>query len=477
MLWNCTQRFTTRYQEGRGWSPALARCGDATASLPGELVELVLHLLQVDLHLLALVEDGAVAVRANDLLVEGALAALALGPQLVEHALVQVHLGQLGRVDLALLAAAVPAQRRAGHLVLRRYQGAAAHAGLLLHREGHDAAPLGRGLADGARVVTADERLRVGDDGLEDAHERVGELVGEVVLRVDGQVVVQHPHRVLALLVCGRALGRLDDNVGHAVAHVRRGAGVSLAHAHGQLHVRLLVRVVRVVRRLAQRLGDDEHADVHLVLQQVADRALGVVDGALHVAVDDDLAQTGVHHLAHQQAVVASHGLQPLGVQLVVLVGPGPQQARVSLLIHEQVGEVHLLELQLNGVGEDRRHLCGRLLRHGHSLSHGGGAELDHHRVRVSVDHLGVVLVAVLDRVLALHETARGQEQVAAVGGHGGGDGKAGQLAHGGSGEAVHGVGGDLEGHLPTILHSLHHRVRRGRHVFLRALAGSQQLV
>ena len=48
--------------------------------------------LEVLLHLLALVEDGAVAVRAEDVLVEGALAALAAGPELVEDRLVLRHL-------------------------------------------------------------------------------------------------------------------------------------------------------------------------------------------------------------------------------------------------------------------------------------------------------------------------------------------------------------------------------------------------
>lgn len=91
------------------------------------------------------------------------------------------------------------------YFVLRGDEGAAAHAGLLLHREVHDPATymterkkmtyqtgeekrvlaieqkifativlhqlrtLGCGLADSARVVATDERLRVGDDGFEDS--------------------------------------------------------------------------------------------------------------------------------------------------------------------------------------------------------------------------------------------------------------------------------------------------------------------
>jgi hypothetical protein len=55
---------------------------------------------------------------------------------------------------------------------------------------------LRRGLADGARVVSADERLRVGDDGLEDAHERVGEL------EVGGVYVYKTVEKVGLMHIC-----------------------------------------------------------------------------------------------------------------------------------------------------------------------------------------------------------------------------------------------------------------------------------
>ncbi len=84
-------------------------CDNTALSLPRELVQHLLRRLQVDLDLLPLVEDRAVAVRADDVLVQGALAALALGPQLVVHLLTLVHLGQLGDIDLRLLLAATRA--------------------------------------------------------------------------------------------------------------------------------------------------------------------------------------------------------------------------------------------------------------------------------------------------------------------------------------------------------------------------------
>jgi len=62
-----------------------------------------------------------------------------------------------------------------------------------------------------------------------------------------------------------------------------------------------------VVGGLGQALGHYEEGNVELVLQQVADGALGVGNGALYVALDQDLPQAGVHHLTHQQAVVTPH--------------------------------------------------------------------------------------------------------------------------------------------------------------------------
>lgn len=48
---------------------------------------------------------------------------------------------------------------------------------------------------------------------LEDAHERLGELVLEVVLGVDRDVVLEHVKRILGLLVRSGVFGALDDDV------------------------------------------------------------------------------------------------------------------------------------------------------------------------------------------------------------------------------------------------------------------------
>jgi hypothetical protein len=73
-------------------------------------------------------------------------------------------------------------------------------------------------------VVSADQRLRVGDDGLKDALQRVGQLVRQVILRVDGQVVLQHPHGVFGFLVGRRALW---DRVVDTRVREQRGKGRS----------------------------------------------------------------------------------------------------------------------------------------------------------------------------------------------------------------------------------------------------------
>ena len=128
--------------------------------------------------------------------------------------------------------------------------------------------------------------LAFAHDRLEDGHERVGQLVGQVVLRVERNVVLQHIDRVLkqeegrkegtkkeeqvvvrkkkkkkkkknpGLFVGGSALAGLDNDVRHTVAHGRRRPGVALAHALRQFDVRLLAGVVFL--GLAQLLRDDQ---------------------------------------------------------------------------------------------------------------------------------------------------------------------------------------------------------------------------
>ena len=117
--------------------------------------------------------------------------------------LMEINVIQRVHVYFLLLSAAVLAEWGAGHLVLVRDERLATHAGLLLHRKAHDSAHLGRrsGLADSAGVVPAQKGLRIGNDGLEDASQRVGQLVGQVILCINRQVVVQYPNRILALFI------------------------------------------------------------------------------------------------------------------------------------------------------------------------------------------------------------------------------------------------------------------------------------
>lgn len=169
----------------------------------------------------------------------------------------------------------------------------------------------------------------------------------------------------------------LDDDIRHAISHNRGGGRISLPHPLRKLHVRLLGRValgrsrftcVRVcsfvckrsqgpytiirgcvrsdlqcenilfedqskrththtriyahhTHALTQGLGDDEVGEVHPVAQQIADHLLGVIQGALHTLLDQDLVQTGSDHVLHQGAVVAPHRLDTCVMCCVVNVG------------------------------------------------------------------------------------------------------------------------------------------------------------
>ena len=68
----------------------------------------------------------------------------------------------------------------------------------------------------------------------------------------------------------------------------------------------------------------------------------------LFTPVDKDLLQNGIHNAPHKRAVVSPHSLNPLAVHLVVDVGFGEVETRVTLLVDQKVGEVHL------------KHNCGR---------------------------------------------------------------------------------------------------------------------
>ena len=86
-------------------------------------------------------------------------------------------------------------------------------------------------------------------------------------------------------------------------------------------------------------------------------RGESLPDGPLHVPINQNLPQAGVDHPTDKQTIVSAHRLQALCVHLVVFFGLRPQQPGVTLFVHEEVREIDLLEFQLDGEGEDFRHL------------------------------------------------------------------------------------------------------------------------
>ena len=96
----------------------------------------------------------------------------------------------------------------------------AAHAGKGFLGEFHEAADGGRGDGDGARVVAGEEGVGFcfAEDGLEDSAERFGELIVEVVFRVNGDVVFEHEDWIFRTLEILGSCGSLDDNVGDTIS-------------------------------------------------------------------------------------------------------------------------------------------------------------------------------------------------------------------------------------------------------------------
>mmetsp|Transcript_131002 Transcript_131002/g.379015 ORF Transcript_131002/g.379015 Transcript_131002/m.379015 type:complete len:302 (+) Transcript_131002:89-994(+) len=171
------------------------------------------------------------------------------------------------------------------------------------------------------------------EDRLEDAEQRLLELVVDVVLRIDRQLVLHGPDRVLSLLVRRSPGGTEDEDVRHPLADLRGERGVALAHLLGQLHVHLLPRVsVRAVPD--QRLRDHEAPRVHAALPELGDRLLDIGDGSLRRPLPQQQPQAAVHDLSHELAPVPAHSLDALGVELPGLIRLRPCHAGVPLLVH-----------------------------------------------------------------------------------------------------------------------------------------------
>lgn len=108
-------------------------------------------------------------------------------------------------------------------------------------------------------------------------------------------------------------------------------------------------------------LGHHQQRHVHPSHQQVRDHPLDIRRRSLFIPFHQDHVEHRRHHAAHQTTIVAPDCLDPLAIHLVPLVRVGPQQPGVALLVHEQVGAVDFLKLELDGRGKTFRDEVGRL--------------------------------------------------------------------------------------------------------------------
>mmetsp|Transcript_23775 Transcript_23775/g.44147 ORF Transcript_23775/g.44147 Transcript_23775/m.44147 type:complete len:235 (-) Transcript_23775:246-950(-) len=214
--------------------PSIVHC--LALVLPIEAVQRILSGLQINLHFLSLVKYGTVPVATENFLVKRTLTVLALRPELAEDLLVVVDLSELIHVDLLLPSRTILAKW--GVTPPRSGLGdwrATAHTLQCFHGKHHNASSFCSGcwLTHCASVITSQKSLRVGDDGLEDAGERIRELIGEVVFGVNREVILQHIHGVFTLFIRWRIFSCLNYNISHAIAHIGSSSGVSLLHTHG----------------------------------------------------------------------------------------------------------------------------------------------------------------------------------------------------------------------------------------------------
>mmetsp|Transcript_60277 Transcript_60277/g.184127 ORF Transcript_60277/g.184127 Transcript_60277/m.184127 type:complete len:244 (+) Transcript_60277:477-1208(+) len=185
-----------------------------------------------------------------------------------------------------------------------------------------------------------------------------------------------------------------------------------------------------------------------------------------------------VHDFADELAPITPDGLDALGVQLARLIRVLPFQARVPLLVHEQIRLVHFLELHFDRRPELAAHSLSSRFAKSESLRHAAaGAQGDHHRVRVAVDDPCIPLITARHAELGLHDVFCRLDHATAVSGDRSCYRLAGQGSHVHASEAINGVRRHLQGELAAIENGPQVRVGRGFELLLRLRAGGEQLL
>mmetsp|Transcript_70127 Transcript_70127/g.195051 ORF Transcript_70127/g.195051 Transcript_70127/m.195051 type:complete len:469 (+) Transcript_70127:599-2005(+) len=282
---------------------------------------------------------------------------------------------------------------------------------------------------------------------------------------------------ILGLVIRGRARGRNDENVGHAVADLGCRCSVPPPQLFRELDVCLFGGICfRTVAN--ERLRHDEESWVDAPLPERRHRLLHVRYGALGRPLPEKQMQAPVDNLTDQRAPIAPHDLNALCVQLPRLLGTCPTYSGVALLVHEQVRHVNLLELHFHRGTEFPAYERRRRLAEFEGLrDRAVGPESDHHGVSVAVDHLGVLFAPLAPAEPALDHGLGVLYHSPPEGCDGRSDRLARQRADGHPREAVNGIGRNLERKLPTIEHGTHLRVSRKLHLLLRCRACCQELL
>jgi len=174
-------------------------------------------------------------------------------------------------------------------IAIREHRATAQTSGSALRKACNAAsARSGCGNLNGARMISAEDRVHVLDDRTEQTLNGVRQLILEVVLRVERNVLLEHPQRVLRLLVRFGALLCLHDHIRNTIARARRSARITLPHLLCQHQVRL-IRLLVVLCLLAQRLADHQQREIQSIAEQVGYEILCVLHSAIHISLDQNL--------------------------------------------------------------------------------------------------------------------------------------------------------------------------------------------
>eukprot|EP00126_Sphaerothecum_destruens_P006173 Sdes_comp19247_c1_seq1m10198 len=270
----------------------------------------------------------------------------------------------------------------------------------------HNAPHSGRGHRNVPRMLPIQQGFRIVlQNGLENSHQRIAQLILQIIFRINRYVILHHINRILRLFIRSTPLGFLHNHIRNSIPHRGRRSSIPLPHPLSKLNMRLLPSIS--IPGTCQGFGDHQLGNINLVLQQITNRRFRILNSPRNIPINQNLLQYSRNQILHKRTIVPPNSLNPLTIHLVVLFGLRPIQPSIPLLINQQVREINLFKLQSYRIHKIRTHILGRLRPQLHRFPHRGYPKFHHHRISIPINHPRIKRIPILHRIPLLHERFR----------------------------------------------------------------------